>query len=785
MPEQNVNAIPITETSTTFHYRFTVTGLFLFVLIAAASVFVTVNGLSPLQRYYLPSYVWASADMQKNSRPAFVEVIDRERVALALPADVAELDGRLVLSQAAADRNRGPLRFTPRTVPTPYFVRLLGDYIYGGRSAGTLLATVKVVSIPAFLLCLVGGLCLDANSNRKRRVGIIRRGPKLMDRDEFNRALKSDGIGFRVTDAPTLRELLLAPRWRRGVIRIPYQAETSHALIIGATGTGKSQLLVQLMTEIQDRDEAAIIYDPDGEFLSEFYNPERGDVVLNPLDTRCPYWCPSSELAANEEALTLAASLFPDPARADEKNTFFVRAPRQILARLFEHEPTPQELVGWLASKNEIDRRIKGTEMEEMLSKAAGPQRSGILASLSMALNAFRLLPAREDSDQQWSARQWAETRRGWIFITSRETTRDIQRPLMSMWLDTLLLRLMTKPPTGRTLKPVWLIIDELASLNKLPTLQSALTRSRKYQIKTVLGYQQQSQLQELYGKEGAETITGNPTTKIFFRTGDVTTAKAVSESLGEQEIAREKINYTRSGGPHSRRSKSYTIDVKTERAVSPSQIEGLRNLHGFIRIYDCIAAFTLRLVDRVPRYDAFSPRDTLGFVPIGSPEAYQIIEPQSETAVPVPSTASRPVPPPVSSGSGGGNTIALATPQEQEPDLPYAHVTVAQPVVPADRGQGALSTVANLNALHQGVSAIDTVLAADHANPSIDEQAPTDLPTLRDLLSRHEGSDATTAGLCQPVSSTSPALHTALPQHAAVEAADEHDTDQALGTFD
>ena len=714
MPEQNVNPVPITESSTRFHHQFTVAALFLVFATVSGVLLVTIHGLAPLQRYYLGRYAWACAGFQKSQRATFVEIQAQGRIALALPPDVAELKGHLVLSQAAADRQRGPLYFTPRTVPTEYFAQLLRQNIYDGQSPTDILGSAATSAAALFIVFLFGGLYLDWSSNRKRRIGIIRRGPRLLERDEFNRALKSDGIGFHVEGWPSMREALLAPRWRRGVIRLPYQAETSHALIVGATGTGKSQLLVQLMSEIQARDEAAIIYDPDGEFLSEFYNEQRGDVVLNPLDKRSPYWCPSSELAANEEALTLAASLFPDPAKADEKNTFFVRAPRQILARLFEHEPTPQELVSWLASKNEIDRRIKGTEMEEMLSKAAGPQRSGILASLSMALNAFRLLPTREDCDgRQWSAREWCATRRGWIFITSRETTRDIQRPLMSMWLDTLLLRLMTKTPNGKPPKPVWLIIDELASLNKLPSLQSALTRARKYQIKTVLGYQQQSQLQEIYGKEGAETITGNPTTKIFFRTGDANTAKAVSDSLGEQEIAREKINYTHTGGLHSRRSKTYSIEVKTERAVSASQIEGLRNLHGYIRIYDCIAAFTLRLVHRVARFDAFDPRDTLGFVPLTLPEAYQLIDPESSQAPAAPVRNALPAQPQVAgSGGGGGNSIALpADALDLENLLPNDPGPQQPAIVPLPQTRSGLATLAEVAVAHHAVREVGVVL--------------------------------------------------------------------------
>ena len=68
-----------------------------------------------------------------------------------------------------------------------------------------------------------------------------------------------------------------------------------------------------------------MVLDPDREYLSEFYRPQRGDVVLNPLDERCPRWTPWLELRpgyADADAEAQAESLFPDPLRqADERST--------------------------------------------------------------------------------------------------------------------------------------------------------------------------------------------------------------------------------------------------------------------------------------------------------------------------------------------------------------------------------------------------------------------------------------------------------------------------------
>jgi hypothetical protein len=60
-------------------------------------------------------------------------------------------------------------------------------------------------------------------------------------------------------------------------------------------------------------------------------------------------------------------------------------------------------------------------------------------------------------------------TGQGWVFITSQPTMREALRPLISLWIDLLVLRLLNEPMPQQ--KPAWFVIDELASLQHLPSL--------------------------------------------------------------------------------------------------------------------------------------------------------------------------------------------------------------------------------------------------------------------------------------------------------------------------
>ena len=150
-------------------------------------------------------------------------------------------------------------------------------------------------------------------------------------------------------------------RW----VRIPREREAMHFLIVGDSGDGQERgHPAGALRRSRTRGEAAIVYDPAMEYLPQFYHESRGDVVLNPLDARCPFWTPGDEVPHEAEALTVAASLFPDQGR---ENQFFVEAPRKIFAHLINLKPTPEELTYWMCHAEEIDKRVRGTELAAMI----------------------------------------------------------------------------------------------------------------------------------------------------------------------------------------------------------------------------------------------------------------------------------------------------------------------------------------------------------------------------------------------------------------------------------
>ena len=144
--------------------------------------------------------------------------------------------------------------------------------------------------------------------------------------------------------------------------------------VVGPAGSGKSSAIRQILRQVEQRGDSAIVYDPAMDFVGEFYSPERGDLILNPLDARCPWWDLKGELSGSEIAMTIAAAMLPDK---EFEKSFFTDAPRRVLARLLLSQPTPADLVHWMSDPEEITERMKGTPQASLVDPGAPAQRAG------------------------------------------------------------------------------------------------------------------------------------------------------------------------------------------------------------------------------------------------------------------------------------------------------------------------------------------------------------------------------------------------------------------------
>ncbi len=228
--------------------------------------------------------------------------------------------------------------------------------------------------------------------------------------------------------------------------------------------------------------------------------------------------------------------------------------------------------------------------------------RCGGRRSLSLVADSFRLLPKKAEAKTEWTAREWSEKRQGWIFITSQPAEREALRPLHSLWIDMLVLRLLSAPKSEQ--HPVWFVLDELASLQKLPQLHTAITENRKSRNPIVLGFQGKAQLEVMYGHL-AEVMLSQPATKIFLKTGEPDAAEWVSRAIGKVEI--ERMKETHYDG--SRSGRNFALDRQTEPLVLDSEISGLEPMHAYLKHGNYVAQFSFPKLEIAPTKAKFIER--------------------------------------------------------------------------------------------------------------------------------------------------------------------------------
>jgi len=183
---------------------------------------------------------------------------------------------------------------------------------------------------------------------------------------------------------------------------------------------------------------------------------------------------------------------------------------------------------------------------------------------------------------------------------------RERVRPLVSLWLDLLVLRLMNDGHSGQ--KPIWFVLDELASLQRLPQLTTAITENRKSNNPMVLGFQGKAQLETLYGHI-AEVMLSQPATKIFLKTSEPNAAEWISKAIGEVEIERFRETRARGQFPRGRNSESEQRDVRNEALVMPSEISGLDPLHGYLKYGNLVVRVHFPYIELPNRQERFVER--------------------------------------------------------------------------------------------------------------------------------------------------------------------------------
>jgi hypothetical protein len=531
-----------------------------------------------------------------------------------------------VLSETAKAAGAQRLEWVRAPVDPAALAAFFKDAVYGGRGPLTLLARCAQAAGLAFAAVLLHGSARDWIQSHGRRI----RGSEFVTPRAFRRRLRADGLTIRLRPGRVARILRRHP-----VVSLP-RADPNHLLLMGDVGTGTAVIIRQVLDDIAARGERAIVYDPTLTFVPEYYEAARGDILLNPLDVRCPYWTPADELLDPADALILAAALVPDPPAASRDQQTLTHAVRHIVTHLLLRRPTAHDLAFGLCHPAELDTRLADTPCAPMLERLSPPERTAVLAAVRLVGEALRLLRAEGETTQRWSATSWAWQGSGWIFITSPPPLQHRLRSVTTLWLDLLLSRLLDVG--GKSAPRTTCVLDDLASLDRLPHLSVAVAQPSPAPLSFLLGVQGRTTLEARYGHD-AEAILAAAQTTIVLATKEPRAASWAATRLGVVET--ERLAARSSPG----RSRSYIDEV--ERHIDPlvldSEIMGLPNLQGFLTAGSVVVPLDLAGRSPLIKSQRFLPRASKPW-PM-PPSAWSA--PESRPADEAPTAAPSPTPTP------------------------------------------------------------------------------------------------------------------------------------------
>jgi len=363
-------------------------------------------------------------------------------------------------------------------------------------------------------------------------------------------------------------------------VKVPGTFTFRHTITMGTTGAGKSQFISSLLQQIRANGERALIYDSGGEFLSTFKS--QNDVILNPFDSRSMPWNVLCEVINPWDADSVANSAIQKSATGND-NEYFHDGARKVLAealkKLSGTGADMPEIYALLATSpvSELHKWFVGTAAATYLDPNAKNQGPGIQSTLTNKIYAWQYLSGGANS---FSIREWVKDYSGWLFLTSREDSYASLEPLISLWIETAVTELLCRKSNQS--ERIWIIIDELASLQKLPSLLRVLSMGRKYRAAVVLATQTPSQLSQIYGREGAAALLGTVGNRLIFRLEDAGDAEAAARFFGVAEIEERRASFNMG----SRQQGSNLNEIREqEQIVLASQIQGLPDLECYLKL--------------------------------------------------------------------------------------------------------------------------------------------------------------------------------------------------------
>ena len=353
-----------------------------------------------------------------------------------------------------------------------------------------------------------------------------------------------------------------------------------HNLIIGSTGAGKTQVIVNPLVKILGKaGESMIITDPKGEIYEEnanmlrekgynvvllnFRNPQDGS-GWNPLTLPYEYYRSGNQDKAIELVDDLAVNILYDE-NAQNQDPFWEKTSADYFAgltlALFE-DAKPEEInlnsISLMSTLGE--EKVKGmpggktyiTEYfntKDPQSTAYVDASSTLMAPsdtkasiLSVFKQKIKLFASRENMSEMLSHSDFdmkdIGRKKTAVFIViqdEKKTYHSLVTIFIKQCYETLI-DVAQESPNGKLAYRTNFILDEFANMPPLKDVTTMVTAARSRSMRFNFIIQNFAQLTQVYGKDNGETIKGNCGNIIYLISSELTALEEISKLCGEKK---------------------------------------------------------------------------------------------------------------------------------------------------------------------------------------------------------------------------------------------------------
>ena len=382
-----------------------------------------------------------------------------------------------------------------------------------------------------------------------------------------------------------LNQLSKCSEFNIGNIPLVKDSETRHFLVMGSTGSGKTNLVHNLLPQVNQKKQPAIVIDQTGEMIARYYNRDRGDIIFNPFDGRSKNWNFWDDCSNPEELDRFSKILFSFNRKRSKSHSdpFWEQSAQYVFNACVEYliktNNTNLEALKALtieANLEELQKKLKGTAAERYLTDDGKGVASSVLSMLATNAKPISYL-SDDDASNLFSLKgHFQNIKSGsssWLFLSTKPSSRELTLPLIACLTELALSELMNIGIDPK--RKVWCIFDELAALGNLPALTPLMAEGRKYGACVVACLQSLNQIYDHYGAYAGSSIFGQFGTCFFFRNTEPAIAKMFSSMCGTETITRQQKN-TSFGANDFRDGVSYSEHEQKKELVEYNNLASL-----------------------------------------------------------------------------------------------------------------------------------------------------------------------------------------------------------------